>query len=303
MIKGKHIAGACEPEQGLRGLARRDKGASRPRRGEKLRSSPLSCTPLKKRELSAQDRANDGLFAFCSGLAHGSGGACSREHREVAMEGSFEKLLNSCLKKAKQLINNKGGGNKYIQLVLLYLMTEQQKRKRGLAVNKLWAMIGRLLGVAKRKERDIVQEWLDLCHAHGIKPWERILQFIAADLQSNFPAWANIKDVKTASKIQEAFNYAELTRSITELAKKMMQEKLELITNYSAALQQREMEILQLRRALDDLTQRVQELSQQIAMQQVANYTKQNINVATEKNINRESEQKTCPAKQPERKR
>ena len=74
--------------------------------------------------------------------------------------------------------------------------------------------LGRLIGQAKRKEPDVVKMWLDMCHANGINPSDRVLQLIAWDLQQGGVDLAEIEAKKKEDKLAEITEQAKLMEMV-----------------------------------------------------------------------------------------
>lgn len=93
-------------------------------------------------------------------------------------------------------------------------------------LDKLQLALGRLIGVAKKKEKDIVETWIEMCNANGWKPSERCAQLIAWDLQQGGVDLTAVKEAKKYEKIKEAFDEASLANEIAKLSHSFAMEMI-----------------------------------------------------------------------------
>jgi len=126
-------------------------------------------------------------------------------------------------------------------------MTEKRKLS---ALRKFQFYIGRLLGNAKRKEKDIVDEWFNMCHANGWNTTDRVLQLIAWDLQQGGVDLAMIEQKKREGNIASAFEQAKLQEEIANLGLQYRQQILEISKQYTEQIMQLQNQIAQLQAQL-----------------------------------------------------
>jgi len=67
-------------------------------------------------------------------------------------------------------------------------------------LSDLQLKLGRLLGQTKRKNKDIVEMWIQLCNSNGVSTADRLLELLAWDLQN---AGIDLGDIKVALKRSE----------------------------------------------------------------------------------------------------
>jgi len=83
--------------------------------------------------------------------------------------------------------------------------------------------IGRVIGTAKRKQPDIVDEWKALCNANGVNPSDRAIGLFAWDLEQNGADIASIRkepgsseEEKVAAAVGMAQQMMSLSSSFTD---------------------------------------------------------------------------------------
>ena len=85
-------------------------------------------------------------------------------------------------------------------------------------LKKMMLDIGRFIGQAKRKEKDVVALWQDMLNSIGKKPADRVLELMAWDLENNLPELQSVRRIKQTQEMQQAFDDASLAKQISELA-------------------------------------------------------------------------------------
>lgn len=105
-------------------------------------------------------------------------------------------------------------------------------------LDKMKLALGRLLGQGKRKEKDIVQMWQDFCNAQGWKPTDRLIDLLSFDLSNNGVDLTAIKVSKQNEEIDEAFNYAELSRKIAGMSSDFTQQVIALNRQHADEIMQ-----------------------------------------------------------------
>jgi len=84
--------------------------------------------------------------------------------------------------------------------------------------------LGRILGVAKRKERNVVDRWIEMCNANGINTSDRMLQLIAWDLQQGGVDLAELKKTETDKKVQEVAETIDLSTMMKQIIQQQTAE-------------------------------------------------------------------------------
>lgn len=138
----------------------------------------------------------------------------------------------------------------------------KEKPRRGF-LPKLMAAIGRHLGAIKKQEKDLYEEWVALCHANGVNPTDRILQFIAYDLESNMQQIADWRSVKKQIEVQDAFSDVQLKETIANLADEYNKKIIQLSEHYRDMILAKDQEILRLQQELINLQNQIAQLQQQ----------------------------------------
>ena len=99
---------------------------------------------------------------------------------------------------------------------------------------KLIMKIGSLIGRAKTKDKDIVDEFIQACNATGQKPTDVLLNFMAWFIEQGGTPIIDVGAISKQKKIGETFAELQSVEQIAEMAKKAIAENL-----------QREMELKQ----------------------------------------------------------
>ena len=91
-------------------------------------------------------------------------------------------------------------------------------------LNDTLLKLGRILGVAKRKERSVVDKWMDMCNANGINTSDRMLQLIAWDLQQGGVDLAELKKTESSEKVQEVAEALDLSTMMKQIIQQQTAE-------------------------------------------------------------------------------
>ena len=106
-----------------------------------------------------------------------------------------------------------------------------EKRK---FVSELVRKVGTLIGRTKSKDKDIVDEFIALCHATGQKPTDVIINFMAWFIEQGGTPIIDVGAISKQKKMGEMFAELNSVQQIADMAKKAIAENL-----------QREMELKQ----------------------------------------------------------
>jgi len=105
-------------------------------------------------------------------------------------------------------------------------------------ISKWLLDIGRWIGQAKRKEPDLVSMWLQLCESMGKKPSERVLEFIAWDLENQGVDLKSVREIEMDKEMQKAFSQVTLAQQISELAQQFASQMLQREWQHTQEVQQ-----------------------------------------------------------------
>lgn len=94
-------------------------------------------------------------------------------------------------------------------------------------LSEITLKLGRLLGAGKRKEKDTVQIWQDMCLGNNINTSDRLLDLIKWDLQNGGVDLSAVKQTAEGNEIQDAFNQANLALEVNKMVKSFTQTMLE----------------------------------------------------------------------------
>lgn len=94
-------------------------------------------------------------------------------------------------------------------------------------ISKWLLEIGRWIGQARRREPDLVKMWLDLCNSMGKRPSERVLEFIAWDLENQGVDLKSVREIEMDKKMQQAFEQVSLAQQISDLAQQFASQMLQ----------------------------------------------------------------------------
>ena len=103
-------------------------------------------------------------------------------------------------------------------------------------LDKVKLNLGRLLGQSKRKDRDVVELWTDMCNANGIKTTDRLLELLAWDLKEGGVDLREYRQIKHNEKIDEAFQEAQLADQIRQLSMDFAMKAIERDRQHAAEM-------------------------------------------------------------------
>jgi len=106
------------------------------------------------------------------------------------------------------------------------------------ALSKLALKIGTLIGQTKRKEPELVDMWLNLCHSMGKKPTERFLELIAWDVENQGVDLKDIRQIEQDKEMQKAFSQVNLAAQIAQLAQEFSTQMLTREWQHAQEMQQ-----------------------------------------------------------------
>ena len=152
-------------------------------------------------------------------------------------------------------------------------------------LSDLQLKLGRLLGQTKRKNKDIVEMWIQLCNSNGVSTADRLLELLAWDLQN---AGVDLGDVKVAlkrgeigeirAKFDMAMAFQDLVNQFTQEIVKQKSESTQVIldlqqqiANLNSQLSQLIAENTALKQMLaqTELKQQTEQVLQQVRQAQV----------------------------------
>ena len=142
-------------------------------------------------------------------------------------------------------------------------------------VSELVRKVGTLIGRTKSKDKDIVDEFIALCHATGQKPTDVILNFMVWFIEQGGTPIIDVGAISKQKKMGELFAELNSVQQIADMAKKAIAENL-----------QREMELKQtLVQISQDYANTFAQLQQQMAelQRQILEFRRQQDELAKER--------------------
>jgi len=140
---------------------------------------------------------------------------------------------------------------------------------------KIIMKLGGIIGRAKTKDKDIVDQFIEVCHATGQKPTDVLLNFMAWFIEQGGVPIIDVGAISKQKKMGEMFAELNSVQQIADMAKKAIAENL-----------QREMELKQtLVQISQDYANTFAQLQQQMAelQRQILEFRRQQDELAKER--------------------
>lgn len=100
------------------------------------------------------------------------------------------------------------------------------KQSRGSPMTWLNQALGRMLGAAARKDKDIVTAWREMCANIQEPPTERLTMLLEWDMSQGGINVQDVQKAKVGGEIMDAFEQANTALQIQSMAKDFSQEAL-----------------------------------------------------------------------------
>jgi len=110
-------------------------------------------------------------------------------------------------------------------------------------LSDLRLLLGRFLGHAKTKNKDITQLWLDQCNALGKKPTDRLLELLSWDLQNQGVPLVDYKAAEEQKYIQDSMNMVQLMNEFIRMKQQDTMERLRREEEFIKMFQKLQQEI------------------------------------------------------------
>jgi len=127
-------------------------------------------------------------------------------------------------------------------------------------IDKWLQKVGSLFGLVRKKEKELVDTWMDMVRAAGLKPADRMMQLMAWDLENNCPDLGEIRKIKKSIALSDAFNDAELALEVKKLAQQFARESIEREVAHAQEVSQYIEQIKQLQDMLIETQRAILEL-------------------------------------------
>jgi len=139
---------------------------------------------------------------------------------------------------------------------------------------RLSEKVGRFIGLTKKKDRDIVDQFVDLCRATGQKPTDVLLNFMAWFIEQGGQTIMDVGAISKQKKMGEMFAELNSMQQMAELARKAIaesfQRELELknqvtqiAQDYSTTFAQLQQQIAELQKQLIEFRRQQDELARE----------------------------------------
>lgn len=134
--------------------------------------------------------------------------------------------------------------------------------------NKLLMDIGRIIGVGKKKEPDIVEQWRSLMEGKQVNATDRILEYMKVDLMNNgADVDAMKKDTQLSKNVDRnnrVMEFSSAAQSIEALGAQLIQEKQNKIEQINKILERAEQDIAFRAANLNALKERLELIDQDV---------------------------------------
>ena len=142
---------------------------------------------------------------------------------------------------------------------------------------KLIMKIGSLIGRAKTKDKDIVDEFIQACNATGQKPTDVLLNFMAWFIEQGGTPIIDVGAISKQKKIGETFAELQSVEQIAEMAKKAIAENLQremelkqamiqMSQDYANTFAQLQQQTAELQRQLLEFRKQQEELTKELSL-------------------------------------
>jgi len=102
--------------------------------------------------------------------------------------------------------------------------------------NSIFLKLGSLLGVAKRRDKDLFDAWCDMCASMEIPTTDRMQQLMAWDLETGGVNLKRAGAVKKAMELGKQEQEIDHMRELSEIAKKAIVDNVKIQQDFSQQL-------------------------------------------------------------------
>jgi len=133
--------------------------------------------------------------------------------------------------------------------------------------NTLFLKLGSLLGVAKRRDKDLFDAWSDMCAGMEINTTDRMQQLMAWDLETGGVNLKRAGAVKKAMELGKQEQEIDHMRELSEIAKKAIIDNVKIQQDFSQQLndmiQNYNTQFMSLQKAMQELNNQLALIQEQ----------------------------------------
>jgi len=134
---------------------------------------------------------------------------------------------------------------------------------------RLVLTVGKLIGQSKRKDKDIVDAWLQLCNGLGVKPTDRLLELMAFDLQHSGVDLSQVKVMMKQKEVQKVADKYDTITTIQKIFDQFMDSVIAQRTTQTAQIMDLQNQLQQLNQVL------IQLQAENTALREIINKTEE----------------------------